>query len=143
MACEVRVAATIESYLDFVEARHKGRPRSWVRVVEVPDAIVDEDTLMLCLRADVIERLGLRRRATRRTRSNDPEALARIYDPVQLSIQGRDCIVEVMKSQGDWSVVVGRIPLTSMDWHVDSAGGRRVGNPAHGGRWMMDLFATA
>jgi hypothetical protein len=59
---------------------------------------------------------------------------------VRLTIQERDCILDVGEIDDQYPVVVGRIPLTALDWVVDTKGSRLVGNPDHGGDWGMDAF---
>ena len=140
---KIAVIAKIANYSDIQQARREGSPGSLIRSITVPDASVDDRTLMLSLSSNIIERLGLRCRGERRMYSDARIALARVFDPVQLAIDCRDCIVEVMESIGDCPVLIGRIPLMSMDWHIDSTVGRLVGNPAHGGAWMTDQFTLA
>lgn len=44
---------------------------------------------------------------------------------------------EAMAIAGDRSPLLGQIPLEMMDWWVDTANQRLVGNPEHGGEWMV------
>lgn len=37
-------------------------------------------------------------------------------------------------------VRIGRIALTLMDWVVDPDTNRLMGNPAHGGKWILELY---
>jgi hypothetical protein len=37
-------------------------------------------------------------------------------------------------------VLIGQLPLEALDFVVDPRGRRIIGNPAHGGELMYDLF---
>ena len=63
-----------------------------------------------------------------------------IYEPVALTVQGRDCVVEVAELPDDCPVLIGQVPLELLDFVVDPAGRRLIGNPDHGGEHMMDMF---
>ena len=64
----------------------------------------------------------------------------RMYEAVRLTVQGRDCIMDVQEIQGDSPVRVGRIPLLALDWVVDPVHRKLIGNPEHGGKWMTDAY---
>ena len=59
---------------------------------------------------------------------------------VRLTIQGRDCITDVAGIADHLPVIIGQIPLESMDWVVDMKGQKLIGNPEHGGEDMVDIF---
>lgn len=59
---------------------------------------------------------------------------------VLLTIQGRECRVEVAEIPDDRPVLVGQIPLESLVVIVDPIHPRLVGNPDHGGEHVMDLY---
>jgi hypothetical protein len=62
------------------------------------------------------------------------------YCAVRLTIQDRDCIVDVGEIGDEYPVLIGQIPLEALDWVVDTKGQRLIGNPEHGGEWGMDAF---
>ena len=37
-------------------------------------------------------------------------------------------------------VLLGQLPLETLDWWVDTVSHRLVGNPEHGGEWMAEVF---
>ena len=40
----------------------------------------------------------------------------------------------------DCPVLIGQIPLEALDFVVDPANRRLIGNPAHGGEQMIELY---
>ena len=51
---------------------------------------------------------------------------------VRLTIQGRDCSIDVTELPDDCPVLIGQIPLELLDFVVDMPGQTRlIGNPAH------------
>ncbi len=63
-----------------------------------------------------------------------------VFSLVQLTVEGRDCRVDVAELPDDCPVLIGQIPLESLDFVVDPVGQRLIGNPEHGGEHMIDLF---
>jgi hypothetical protein len=61
------------------------------------------------------------------------------YDPVPLTIQGRDRPVDVLEVPDNVPVLVGQIPLDNLDLVVDPRGGKLIGNPEHGGEPMFEM----
>jgi hypothetical protein len=63
-----------------------------------------------------------------------------MYSAVRLTIQGRDCTLDVGEIGDEFPVLIGQVPLELLDWVVDTSGQQLIGNPAHGGEHMMDAF---
>jgi hypothetical protein len=63
-----------------------------------------------------------------------------VYEAVRLTIQGRFCSVDVMEVPDDVPVLIGQIPLEMLDLVVDLQGRRLIGNPAHGGEHVLELY---
>ena len=63
-----------------------------------------------------------------------------VYDAVRFTIQGRDGTVDVMEVPDDVPVLVGQIPLELCDFVVDPKSQRLIGNPAHNGEWVMEMY---
>jgi hypothetical protein len=40
----------------------------------------------------------------------------------------------------DHPVLIGRIPLQLLDFVIDASGPRLIGNPAHGGEQMIEMY---
>jgi hypothetical protein len=65
---------------------------------------------------------------------------AALYGPVQLTIQGRDCTMDVLEVPDSVPVLIGQLPLEHLDFVVDPRNRCLIGNPAHGGEHMYELF---
>jgi predicted aspartyl protease len=137
---KVLVAARIEN-LDDVFAVRKGQlTEEQVRRVEVTDALVDTGASGLLMPKRLIGQLGLMPMRSRPSRTIGGHVSLQIYRAVRLTVQGRDCIVDVSEIPDEFPVLIGQIPLESMDWVVDPKGQRLIGNPEHGGEQMIDVF---
>ncbi len=85
---------------------------------------------------DPATRLGANGRAQVR-RGGAPAVM---YDPVRLTIMGRDCTMDVLGAPEAAPVRIGRIPLLHLDLVVDLAACKLTGNPAHGGEHVYEMY---
>jgi len=137
----VLVLAKIENLNDLFLVSQGSKSSEDVRTVEVPDALVDTGATLLSLPQRFIEQLGLQRYRTRRARTASGELKDfEIYGVVRLTIQGRECTTEVAALSNECPALIGQVPLEMLDWVVDPIGQRLIGNPAHGGEHMFDMF---
>jgi hypothetical protein len=67
-------------------------------------------------------------------------AEADLYGPVHLIVQGRDCNMDVVEVSDDVPVLIGQIPLEHLDFVVDPRNRKLIGNPAHGGEHVYELY---
>jgi predicted aspartyl protease len=137
---KVTVPARIENLSDLTLAKKGFAKADQVRSLEVTDALVDTGATLLSLPKRRVEELGLVRKRTRTARTAAGIVSFGIYEPVQLTVQGRECIVEVAEIPDECPVLIGQIPLELLDFVVDPQGGRLIGNPDHGGEQMIDMF---
>ena len=63
-----------------------------------------------------------------------------IFGAAQLTVQGRDCRVDVYEFPDNLPVLIGQIPLEALDWVVDPVNQKLIGNPEHGGQHMVDAL---
>jgi hypothetical protein len=63
-----------------------------------------------------------------------------VYEAVRLTIQGRECTMDVMEVPDDVPVLIGQLPLEHLDFVIDPRSRRLIGNPAHGGEHMYELY---
>jgi len=136
----VLTEATIENLQDLWDV-HRGllTPEA-ARRITVPDALVDTGATTLALPAHLIQRLGLAKRSTKRTTSSRGLGNTDVYEAVRLTIQGRDCTVDVMQVPDEVPVLIGQIPLEMLDLVVDLQRRQLIGNPAHGGEQVLELY---
>jgi hypothetical protein len=45
----------------------------------------------------------------------------------------------VAEISDEFSVMIGQVPLELMDWVMDMRGQRLIGNPEHGGEYMVEV----
>jgi hypothetical protein len=76
----------------------------------------------------------------RQARTAAGVVVLQIYSAVRVTVQGRDCIIEVAELPDGSPALLGQVPLELMDFWVDTANRRLVGNPEHGGKLMIDSF---
>ena len=95
---------------------------------------------MLSMPGKLIRELGLKQYRSRTARTANGMATFNIYSPVRLTIQERDCVIEVAELPDDCPTLIGQIPLEMLDFVVDTPGHRLIGNPEHGGEQMIEVF---
>ncbi len=137
---KVEVPAKIESLEDLFAARQGQLSPDKVRHLDVPDALVETGASLLSLPKRFVQQLGLRFMRTRVARTATGAATFDVYEAVRLTVQGRDCTIDVAQIPDECPVVIGVIPLELLDFVVDPVGQRLIGNPAHGGKHMIDMF---
>lgn len=137
---KVLVSARVENLFDLYEAEQGRRSEDDVRRVDVDDALVDTGATLLSLPTRHIKQLGLTQVRERTARTVGGVIRMRIYSVVRLTIQDRDVATEVCEVPDDCPALIGQIPLEGLDFVVDPAGQRLIGNPAHGGEQMIELY---
>lgn len=136
----VLVEALIENYDDVRDAE-KGRiPAEQVRRIEVSDARVDTGATYVSMPRRLIDQLGLKRLKTVEAKTTAGPFSFGIYEPVKLTIQGRDCEIRVAEVADSCPVLIGYLPLEYLDFVVDPKNRRLIGNPDHGGEFMIDMY---
>lgn len=136
----MRTEATIESLEDLWAEKRGLCTAEQVRTVIVPDALVDTGATLLSLPTRLIHQLGLKEQYRRRVKSSIGVSEAAVYDAVRLTIQGRNCTMDVIEVPDDVPVLIGQIPLEQLDFVVDLRSRTLIGNPAHGGEHMFELY---
>ncbi len=137
---KVLVSAKIENLNDLFLVKQGKLAPEQVRRVEVTDAMVDTGTTHLMLPRRFVEQLGLERYRTRRAKTSGGMADIPICGMVLLTVQGRDCRLEVGEIPDDCPVLIGQLPLEMLDWVVDPIHQRLIGNPEHGGEHMIEWY---
>ena len=136
----VLTEATIENLSDLLLAEKGQLSPDEVRRVTVSDALVDTGSTLLALPTQVIQQLGLTKRYSKRVTSTTGQGEVAVYGTVRLTIQGRDCPTDVMEVPDGVPVLIGQIPLEYLDFVIDPRSQRLVGNPAHGGEHVFELY---
>jgi predicted aspartyl protease len=136
----VLVTAKVENYGDLEMAVRGLLPADQVRSVEVQNALVDTGASTLSMPKSMIERLGLRQVRTRTAVTSAGVVTLGVFGPAKLTIQGRDCPIDVAELPEECPVLIGQLPLEAMDWVIDMKNHCIIGNPAHGGEQVIELY---
>ena len=136
----VTVEAKIENIGDLFMADNGLLPPDQVRCIEVGDALVDTGATGLSMPKSLIEKLGLKLFRARPALTSVGTVTVQVYGTARLTIQGRDCPTDVTEVAEECPVLIGQIPLEAMDFVVDLKNRRVIGNPAHGGEHMIELY---
>jgi predicted aspartyl protease len=137
---KVLVPARIESLEDLFRVQQGAIPNSEVRRVDVPDALVDTGAIGLMMPKKYVSQLGLRPLRTQIGRTVGGDIPMTIYNAVRLTVDGRDCSLDVYEIADHHPVLIGQIPLEALDFVVDPVNRRLIGNPDHGGQHMADAL---
>lgn len=132
--------ALIENLEDLILAKKGVIPADQVRKIEVSDALVDTGATMLSLPTRLIQQLGLSKKFTKRAISTTGTGDVDVYGVVRLTIQGREIPTDVAEVPDNVPVLIGQIPLEYMDFVVDPRRQQLIGNPAHGGEHVLEMF---
>jgi predicted aspartyl protease len=135
-----RVTALIENYDDLKSAEKGLISDTDVHRIEVPDARVDTGATFVSMPLRLIDQLGLKRIKTVEAKTAAGLVSFGIFEPIKLTIQGRDCEVRVAEVADSCPVLIGYIPLELLDFIVDPKNQRLIGNPDHGGQYMIDMY---
>ena len=136
----VLTPATIENMEDRWAAKRGLIDEASIRRLEVDDALVDSGATLLSVPTRLIKALGLEKTAVKRVTSSTGGGDANMYSAVRLTIQGRSCTMDVMEVPDDVPVLIGQLPLEHLDFVVDMRKHALIGNPAHGGEHVYELY---
>lgn len=136
---KTKVVAKIENHFDVMLARKGMKKQEEIRSIEI-EALIDTGATTVCLPGRMIEELGLEEVGKRKVNMATGKNEITVYGPVQLTIQGRECRVDVFELSGDVQPLIGYVPLEWLDLLVDPKNGRLVPNPEHGDELVLDLL---
>lgn len=136
----VLTEATIENIEDLWAVKQDLKQPDEVRRLTVEDALVDTGATTLALPGRIIQQLDLTKMYRKQATSSRGTGPVDVYGPVRLTIMGRFCTVDVIEVPDDVPVLIGQIPLEMLDLVIDMQNRRLIGNPAHGGEQMLELY---
>jgi clan AA aspartic protease len=139
---KVIVPAKIENLEDLYKVHQGLLTPDKVRTLDISDALVDTGAIGLMIPTRLLPQLGLRPAYTRQGRGVSGTFTMQIYEVVRLTIQGRECKVEVYEIPDPNPVLIGQLPLEALDWVVDPRGQKLIGNPEHGGQYILDVLGV-
>jgi len=133
------VDVKVENFADLYSADLGLSPRKKARSVRVK-ARVDTGTTVLCLPKRLINKLGLIRLRARKAITANGEVQRDIHGVAQITVLGRDCRADVMEIPDNVPILLGYVPLENLDLVVDAKANKVIPNPAHGGKFVLDLL---
>ncbi len=136
----VLTAATVQNLGDLWNAESGTIPKSYIRGAEITEAVVDNGTTLISLPKRIVQQLGLRKTGTKRIIRSFGISEADVYEAVRPTIQNRGCTMDVVEVPDDVPTLIGRLPLLHLDLLVDLRNRVLIGNPAHGGEHMYELY---
>jgi len=136
----VLTEAKIENLKDLWAVEQGLRTADQARSMTVTDALVDTGATLLSLPTALINRLGLSKVSSKQVRSSMGVSEASLYEAVRLTIGGRSCTMDVLEVPDEVPVLIGQLPLEHLDFVVDLRSRSLIGNPAHGGEHVYELY---
>ncbi len=136
----VTIPAKIENMAELLLVYKGQLTDDQVHRIEVSEALVDTGATSLSMPKSLIDQLGLVPLRSRTARTSAGLATFNIYGAVRLTIQGRECTIDVVEVPEECPVLIGQVPLELLDFVVDPANQRLIGNPAHGGEQMLEMY---
>ena len=136
----VTTKIVVENAGDEWAVKHGVIKANEVRRITIDDALVDTGAAFLTLPKKMVKALGLTKFGEKRFKTAAGERMAGMFDAVRLTIEGRTCTVDVMEAPNGVPVLIGQIPLEILDFVVDPKRQRIIGNPAHGGEWVIEAY---
>ncbi len=136
----VLVSARVENVVDLYLANKGTIPEKEIRRLDVSDALVDTGATTLSMPSRMIQQLGLEPLRARQARTTAGIATFNVFGAVRLTIQGRDCTLDVTEIPDNCPVLIGQVPLELLDFVVDLRNKRLIGNPEHGGEDMLEMY---
>ncbi len=136
----VLTEARIENLEDLWAVKRGLQTSEQARSVTVTDALVDTGATLLSLPTSLINQLGLTKLSSKQVWSSQAISEAALYEAVRLTIGGRTCTMDVMEVPEDVPVLIGQLPLEHLDFVVDLRSRTLIGNPAHGGEHVYELY---
>ena len=136
----VLTEATMENLKDLWAVEQGLRTTDQARRITIADALVDTGATLLSLPTSVIRQLGLAQTSTKRVTTSAGITQAGLFEAVRLTIQGRSCTMDVLEVPDGVPVLIGQLPLEHLDLVVDPRNRQLIGNPAHGGEHMYELY---
>jgi predicted aspartyl protease len=137
----VTVPVTIGNVSELYLAEKGLLPADQVHRLQVPDALVDTGSTYLSMPLRLIRQLGFDKPYAVRAAQTTVGPIERgVYGPVRLTIENRIFHGDVTEVDDSCPVLIGQLALEGLDFIVDARNQKLIGNPAHGGEQMIELY---
>jgi predicted aspartyl protease len=137
---KVFVKARIENVTELFMAEQGLLKPEEVHAIEVTEAVVDTAASTLSLPKRLVAQLGLRFVGNRNARTSAGRVTFPVYGTVRLTIEDRLWSGDVIEVPDECPVLIGQLPLEGLDYVVDPVNHRLIGNPDHGGEYLIELY---
>jgi predicted aspartyl protease len=131
--------ATIENFNDMAKVVEGTLTSDKVRSLTV-NFLVDTGAAMLCLPKTMVQQLGLFRLRTIPIHTANGMMNADVYSHVRLKVFDREASMEVLETLDETPPLMGYLPLEMLVLVVSPTEQKLVGDPFHGGKYMIDMF---
>ena len=131
----------VRNYLDAVKAAESEIEPDAVRTATV-EALVDTGGTYLSLPPSVIRRLGLSPLEPHRVMTANGIVERRVFGGAEFTIKGRTEQMSVLENDETTPPLIGYLVLEVLDFVVDPKSQELIPNPAHEGKWILDLFSA-
>lgn len=111
-----------------------------VHRAEFDEVAVDPAVTHLEMPASLIKQLDLMAMGCWPSETSAGIRKTQFYGAVRLRMEGREGTLGVAEVPDGYPVVIGMVPLGVLDLVVDPETRRVIGNPAHGGEPMIELY---
>jgi predicted aspartyl protease len=137
----VLVAATIENASELFFAEKGLLPAEQVHRVEVAEALVDTGATYISMPRSLIDQLGfVKPYRLRSSQTASGTANTGMYGPVRLTVQDRIYHGDIAEVAEGCPVLIGQLALEGLDLVIDTKNRRLIGNPAHGGEHVVEIY---
>ncbi len=130
---------TIKNFVDIAMHSKGIIKEDEIRIVET-EALVDTGAAYLCLPPADIEKLGLVHSSVKEVTTANGKVNRRILYGAVIIIKDREIEMQIMENNVGTPPLIGYLVLEAMDFLVDSKSQRIIPNPAHEGKWIIDLY---
>lgn len=135
----INVTAHLRNSVDISAARDGLIEPGAIRQARV-EFLVDTGAALLCLPVKIIEQLGLQRRTEQRVKTANGTVVRGVYSPVEVQLMDRNMEMPVMEVPDETPPLLGYIPLEMLDLYPNPRTQKLEGDPATGGKQVIDLF---
>ncbi|MCH8830791.1 MAG: hypothetical protein IID45_14535 [Planctomycetes bacterium] len=133
----IRTEVMLENLQDLFNSERGRISSEQIRLVVIPNAVVNPHVTLVSLPTMLIQELGLEKMGSRRITGGGE---ADMYSAVRLTIMDRSCTMDVIEVPDDVPVLIGQIPLEHLDLVIDMREHKLIGNPAHDGEHVYELY---
>jgi predicted aspartyl protease len=130
---------TIKNFVDIAMHSKGIIKEDEIRIVKT-EALVDTGAAYLCLPPGDIEKLGLVHSTIKEVTTANGKVNRRIFYGAVIIIKDREIEMQIMENNVGTPPLIGYLVLEAMDFLVDSKSQRIIPNPAHEGKWIIDLY---